>query len=1151
MRVGVDLASVIWTALRTGKSKEGFEVEHEGRTVWVNPASSGYEFATNSINGALRQFNCVPRDLVLVNEGLNSKRRRVAIDPNYKLSRGTKAPAELEQYQMLRQQLLDLYGNLGAIAVSQEGVEGDDVLGWLAENMEEDFGVLTFDNDLMVLQGVNKYGAKVDVRIKGEVGVNKYGDFPFPMITLYKALVGDSSDNIKGCPGFGPAKFAELYGRYGEDGMFDLMKMVGELNLKPLDALHGKDKLITLLLDNQKEVFKSWKLAKLHPEWVDTMNSALEWKPGMVKGSCEDERLKRFNQRTILVTTDNLVERYQFLQSKLAETPDFPIDIESSPVDESREWMAAQGRPDGVDVLGHRLTGFSVTFGSNHQYTYYVAVNHRDTKNISLQDARFVFELLFSTGKPIVIQNTSFEGVVLATEEDSGKTWMEHWKDNGYRGFIPNWLDTVFEASYVDENEKLGLKERSKMHLGYEQRTLMDTVCKTGKLGELPVGGEIIKVLEWEEGAAVDEAGVPLLDDEGNPQVEQYPLIVTKQYMMKELTGEEVVDYGCDDTICTSALHNFYKLIMQLEHTWKVYLEVEIDASYQHVKNFLDGMAFSLERMQELAKEDDETYEEAWAVIRGYLIANGWDGTTPPVYTKDITAKQIKEAYAIWHKVEQVDDEEDDEAADGPVKDKPKNPVISSRVRTPAKFLPILEAAEADSMFVRLLRGCLDSDEGAAQFTKEVCERFDGEPRFTVSPKQMQRLMYEVMGLPVKVYNKPTAAARKRGERRGTAKTDALAIKYALLDCSEELTKVLKSLQLYQMVKTRRGLYYEPYPYFIHWKTGRIHGSHRQCATNTRRASEAGPNKQQLPKHPKLEGQEAKFRECIRPHKPGAVIVSVDESQQELRLMAYLSRDDNLLSCYTGPIELERDVHSLTGIRILSKQKPQIGMLEYAEYRRQLKDEATEHHKLVKKSRNTAKPVNFGDQYGAMAAKIAQLLLIEEAEAQTYLDAKDETFPKVNPWKRQQMESTKESGLAYTLMGARRHLRKLLNSDDYSVKSKADRQGISFMIQGSGAEMLKLAEGRMWKAGLSYNYDAVCYGPIHDEVVWSVDLNDLTSFLKDCHACMVAPYGGMDVNIVSEISFGPNFFEQIELGPFPTDEAINRGLEKYKKMVQQ
>ena len=175
-------------------------------------------------------------------------------------------------------------------------------------------------------------------------------------------------------------------------------------------------------------------------------------------------------------------------------------------------------------------------------------------------------------------------------------------------------------------------------------------------------------------------------------------------------------------------------------------------------------------------------------------------------------------------------------------------------------------------------------------------------------------------------------------------------------------------------------------------------------------------------------------------------------------------------------------------------------------------------------------------------------MLIDEDTAQAYIDAREAAFARAAEWKKEVVEEAKTYGIVRTKLGAVRHLAKLLNSEDRYTASKAERQAVNFRIQSSSAEMTKLAEGRMWAQGLVYNFDAVCYGPIHDETVFSVATADLAAFLKCGHACMVQPYADMKVPIESSISFGPSFGIQIEIGNQPTEEAIAKGLEEMAAM---
>ena len=339
------------------------------------------------------------------------------------------------------------------------------------------------------------------------------------------------------------------------------------------------------------------------------------------------------------------------------------------------------------------------------------------------------------------------------------------------------------------------------------------------------------------------------------------------------------------------------------------------------------------------------------------------------------------------------------------------------------------------------------------------------------------------------------------------------------------------------MVGTRRSFYYSKYPSLVHWKDGKVHSSHNQCQANTRRASSSGPNFQQLPKHPKIEGQASRFREVIVPHHRNAVIVSLDFDSQELRVIADYSQDPNMVDCYVG--DNKKGLHELTGLSIYNRTHVH---MSYEEYCAVLRNKDDENHKVVKESRVLGKKTNFTSEFGAMAPKLAQTLMVSESDAQTYLDAREAAFPVAAKWKLSVIAEARAQGYVATKMGARRHLADALFGGDRWTSSKAERQAVNFKVQGSSAEMTKLAEGRMFKADLLSRFDARYIGPIHDETVWSVAVPDLQEFIPAVHKCMVAPYGGMVIPIESGISFGPDFYRQIEIGMEPTPEAIAKGI---------
>lgn len=1104
MRIAFDMSSVLWTSLLAGKDEaDGEWVESNGKKKLINSAAFGYENAINLMVSALHEFGATPMQAILVVEGLNSKYPRMCIDKMYKAGE-SKLPQQYEQFQILRNQIVELWRSLGAIAVSQDNAEGDDVLAWLAQNIKEKLVIVTNDNDLTVLHGTNE--GRVAVRVNGVVGHNKYGMFPHKFVTLYKSLVGDPSDKIKGIPGFGEAAWMELDKRFGDKGMQYLTDLLESNNLLQLEEDSEKDKFVKRLFDGREDWLKSYKLAKLHPEWVNTMQNPIQWKPGFVHGRSDDERLRQFGSSRRLITADNWSSFTPWCLKQLEHHPWYALDIETSTPAESDDWLAAQGKPEGVDVIGSRLTGLSLTFGKNMQFTVYISVDHKDTKNV---DKALVGQFLNSIDKIAVIQNTTFEGTVLFNE------FGESWKDNGNGGLLRAWYDTKFEASYVDENDKLGLKHLSKKWLDYDQVDYASATTLTGPVGSLPVGGKsrgqfqhVVQPAVKSISVGADGSAIEVVD---TPEVaETWEKI---QYKMNELSAEHVFAYACDDTQTTAGLHNFFKLVMDIEDTWKVYEAVEIDASYLHVKSYIHGFSISVPKLNELVQEDDLASAEAQKVVDAYLISQGWEGSVAPVFA-EVDANAIKTAYRI------VLGEE-----------------LKTMVRTPSKLIAMV--AEKSPT---LAGACGSADD----LNKLVAYAFKAAPVLnTGSPKQMQHLFYEVMGLPVRVFNKPTDTMRAQGLKLGSPKTDNLAIAYALKECTEEQAAVLKALQVIKMVQTRHSLYYDTYPHFIHWKTGRVHSEHNQCATNTRRASSSSPNSQQLSKNQKVEGFSPRVREVIVPHKKGAVIVSCDFKSQEILLQAEWSKDPELVALFVG--DNPKDMHAITGCKIFNSTH---GLeLSYEQYVAVLDSPEHELYKKAKAARALGKAVNFASQYRIAAQKLSSMLFVTEEEAQVMLDAKAEAFPVAEEWAQNEMRNVKTTGIVHSMLGAIRHLGPALMSSDYVIAGKAERQTLSYRIQGSAAEMTKLAEGRMWKKRLEERYDAEIIAAIHDEVVASVTIEDSAAFIAEMHECMVQKYANMVLPVKSSISIGPDFGRQFEIGELPTEEAVNEGLAKIKELV--
>lgn len=1164
MKLIFDGNSLLNEALLRGEDKEfGRAVAGpDGKRVWVNSAGYGFEGFFDKYLAALKEFGAAPRATVVVWDGANAKERRRTFLDTYKTGRD-KTPEVNVELNAARDMVRDALYHLGAMTIDQPGMEADDVIGYLCKHLRYERNVvITSDGDLSVLHDEN-----TDVWRKGELNVNPCGPFPHKYITLYKALVGDTSDKIPGAKGFGDAAFVDFVRAYGLEGLDELQRMIEEGELDQLKESVADFPRVQKILDAKATVESCWRVARLWVDDVNTMRHPLRIRPGLVTQwdavpePLRAHDLKHFYGTKTLVTAHNYGAIYKRLAAVVGESPFVALDIETSASPESEEWLEqvkAQLENDRarIDVLGHELTGMSLTFGDNTQHTIYMTVDHRDSPNITVDQCREMVELIPHKKMHIAIQNRNFELPVLS------RTWGEKWKGNGWHGMVPNAIDTKIGASYVDENLPKGLKERSKYHLGYEQQTYEQVTTFSGRLGTLPPGGQQRRVYNKTVVEAVYEDAL-----EGGLPVEISPAVIEewedRQYSMRELSAEHVFDYGCDDTICTSGLHTFYKFVMELEGTWHVYMQVEQLPEYLTSLAFVQGIPISLAKLREMETKDDGRYAKAWEVLRAYLMKSGWAGTVRPEFEGELELADVKLTMEVL-----VDEG------------------FSTRKRKLNAVALEIREQYPDNAIASVIATATEQGDVSA-LNRLLKDHFTGEPKINFgSPKQLQNLFYRVIGIRPRIFNAMTQAQRdnnpdmsegfkKRRKARdlnvdlfqvtepiegrnkegrsvslkplteeerealiSKASTDDEAVMWALArdEITEEQRGVLEAFAVIKTVMTRRSLFYKSYKALPHWRDACIHPSLNQCEAVTRRYSASGPNVQQLPKL----GEGVEFRQVILPHCKDAVVVSLDFAAQELRNIAEWSGDANLTACYVG--DNLKDVHGLTAAS--ASEHLWDKAVTYEEFMGLLGSDDKEVAKEAKDLRTKAKPVNFGTNYDQMAPALAQQLLIDEETAQAFIDAKDAAMPGINIWKEQVRKEAEQLGYVTTMLGARRHLRDALLNENRWEAARAGRQGPNFKIQGSGGEQTKLAMAGMWADGTFADgrFNARFYMPVHDEVVFSVHRDDAVACIQEVHARMVQPYADMKIPIVSSISLGPNFGEQIELGEQPTKDAIEAAL---------
>jgi DNA polymerase-1 len=330
-----------------------------------------------------------------------------------------------------------------------------------------------------------------------------------------------------------------------------------------------------------------------------------------------------------------------------------------------------------------------------------------------------------------------------------------------------------------------------------------------------------------------------------------------------------------------------------------------------------------------------------------------------------------------------------------------------------------------------------------------------------------------------------------------------------------------------KFIGTRRGLYWVPYPRLLHHTDGKLHPEFRQSSTNTRRFTGANPNLQQMDSS--AEG----VRSVLLPHHKNAVVLSLDESAQEVRTMADLCKDEALMACYVGRKEELRDVHSLVGAQLES--------IPYEEFRARLKSEDKDVADKYGGIRQKSKITLFATLYGASAPKIAEGLSITPEEAQGYIDAIYERFPRVLEWKEQVETLTQTKGGIPIHGGTVRHLRALVCSQDKYVATKALRQAGNASIQSACASQIKRVMSRIWDSRLLDDYDFQFYFSLHDEIVASVAREQAVPVIKQLHEFMTEQF--LDViPSASSIGVGKAYAPLTEIGEVFDEEKLRAAI---------
>ena len=387
-------------------------------------------------------------------------------------------------------------------------------------------------------------------------------------------------------------------------------------------------------------------------------------------------------------------------------------------------------------------------------------------------------------------------------------------------------------------------------------------------------------------------------------------------------------------------------------------------------------------------------------------------------------------------------------------------------------LLPILSNIERNGVLIdsKKLFKLSKELEIELQSIQKKCFKITNKEFNLNSPKQLQEILYEDLEIPV---SKKTPT--------GKPSTDEDTLQF--LSESYELPKLILDFRSLNKLKTG---YTDKLPLQISNKTGRVHTSYQQAITATGRLSSTEPNLQNIP----IKSSQGKKIRNAFVAEQGKKIFAADYSQIELRIMAHLSGDENLLKAFKNKI----DIHSFTASEIFD-----IGI-----------------DKVSPDDRRSAKAINFGLIYGMSSFGLSKQLGISIPEAKEYMDIYFNRYPKIKFYMNEMIEFAKTKGYVETVYGRKLYLPEI-NSKRAQRRNYAERTAINAPVQGTAADIIKVAMIQIDKWLMQQKSKTKMIMQVHDELVFEIYENDIDSevtnivnIMQDC----------VNLNLPLEVNYG-------------------------------
>jgi len=414
-----------------------------------------------------------------------------------------------------------------------------------------------------------------------------------------------------------------------------------------------------------------------------------------------------------------------------------------------------------------------------------------------------------------------------------------------------------------------------------------------------------------------------------------------------------------------------------------------------------------------------------------------------------------------------------------PLLDETKTRKLFDEIENP--LVPVLASMEAEGVKLDI--------ETLKEYSKQLETEIDelvkqihelaGEEFNISSPKQLGVILFEKL----KITDKPKLT-----------KTKQYSTGEDVLRKLENKHEIVKLILDYRSLTKLKSTYVDTLPDMVNPRTGRIHTSYNQAVAATGRLSSNNPNLQNIPVRTER-GRE--IRKAFVPRNDKYTLLAADYSQIELRIIAELSGDEGMIEAFrTG-----QDIHAATASKVYGLPIEEI----------------------TKEMRRHAKTVNFGIVYGISAFGLSERLNIPRKEAKHIIDQYFEKYPGVKKYMEKTIEFAREHGYVETIMGRRRYLRDI-NSSNAIVRGYAERNAINAPIQGSSADMIKIAMINIHKAITEKNLKTKMILQVHDELIFDAFKDELDIVQPLVRDLMVSAIP-MKVPVVVDMNTGNNWLE--------------------------